>query len=132
MAVAIARLSAVKGFEFSPYEFPGVKLRAHWGNSTLHRSRHWEVGIGTLGEYLRGKTTLHSLDFVVLFRIVILRFSGNASGVVAEASDLCLLLATGLCMPGGGGYHPIKIRSTPTSSPVNMWSPQPLSRKLRV
>ena len=57
MAVAIARL-AVKSFESSPM-FPGGKPRAHLSDSTPHRSRHWEVGVGALGEHLRGKTVLH-------------------------------------------------------------------------
>ena len=64
---------------------------AHLSDSP-HRSGHWEVGVGALDEYLRGKTTLYSLEFVVL-RIVILRFS---------ASDHCLLLVTGLCISVGG------------------------------
>ena len=105
MAVAIARLGAMKGFEPSPISFLELSLGpwAHLGDSTPHRSGHWEVGVSALGEYLRGKTTLHSLEFVVL-RIVILRFS---------ASDHCLLLATGLCIPVGwvspyqDRFHPL-------------------------
>ena len=31
-----------------------------------HRSGSWEVEIGTLGEYLRGKKILHSEEFVLL------------------------------------------------------------------
>ena len=64
-------------------------------SKTLERQRpaQKEVEIGTFGEYLR-KTTLHSMELVVLL-IMMLLFSGVALGVVATATDHWLRI--GLC-----------------------------------
>ena len=70
-----------------------------------HGSGSWEVEIGALGEYFRGKKTLQGKELVLL-SILILLFSGVAFGVVAKASGYRLL--TGSCTGAVSPYPSVR------------------------
>jgi len=61
-------------------------MMREWSDGAPRRSGCWKSGVGTLGEYLRGKRTPSQQEVCVI--AYFLPLSGVALGIVAKASDL--------------------------------------------